>query len=82
MTLPQCPNFLKKGTCPKSDPILLGETDGGGRYYSFGCRTCRCTWALSKEWGTQETRYQAAIQHAREQGELERRKRLDRKWFI
>ena len=50
MDLPICPKNLR-GHCAKSDVVCLSEADGGGGYYTFGCRTCRTGFALSNPRG-------------------------------
>jgi hypothetical protein len=46
--IPQCPKFVRGHGCPRSDVVLLSEDDAGGTVYSFGCRTCRTGFAVSK----------------------------------
>jgi hypothetical protein len=80
MTIPPCPKYLR-GHCPKSDPILLSEDDGGGMYYSFGCRVCRCGYAISKPKGKEAARFNRALEGARQQAALERLKDSRKRYF-
>lgn len=65
--IPLCPKFLKGHGCPRSDVVLLSDADAGGTVWSFGCRSCRTGFAVSKP---------AARQRAQIENELARRKSL------
>ncbi len=65
--LPMCPKFARGHGCLRSDVVLLSEDDAGGSVYSFGCRTCRTGFAVSKP---------PAIQRAKFENEIARQKSL------
>jgi hypothetical protein len=60
--IPICPN-ARKGTCERSDPVVLSEDS---EYYQFGCRTCHCGYVVTAPKG---------VARARFTNELERNKR-------
>jgi hypothetical protein len=79
-SLPPCPKFLR-GHCPKSDVILLSEDDAGGMYYSFGCKTCRTGFALSKPTGKAAAQLERALEGARQHRQVERLKDSRKRYF-
>ena len=60
--LPTCPNF-REGKCPKSDLILLGESD---KFYSFYCHSCFLEWAVSKPRTKQAAAYERDLQRVKQ----------------
>lgn len=62
MVIPECPKFKKGGGCPRSDVVCLSESDAGGAYYTFGCRTCRTGFAVSTPRGAAAAAFQRELQ--------------------
>lgn len=60
MELPICPKHLR-GHCAKSDVVCLSESDAGGDYYTFGCRTCRCGFAVSNPRGKAHAQFESEL---------------------
>jgi len=62
--IPECPKF-KRGDCPRSDVVCLSETEVNGDYFAFGCRTCRCGFAVSTPRGVAHAAFVAALNRQR-----------------
>lgn len=45
--LPRCPNNAK-GSCERSEPMVLNETEGD---FTFYCRCCHCIYVRTKPAG-------------------------------
>lgn len=62
MDVPACPNF-KRGTCERSDPVILSEDT---EYYQFGCRTCRCGYVFTAPRGKARAQWELELARRRE----------------
>jgi hypothetical protein len=62
MQTPECPNH-KRGTCERSDPVILAED---AEYYQFGCRTCRCGYVFTAPRGQARARWALEIERRKE----------------
>jgi hypothetical protein len=62
MDAPVCPNH-KKGTCERSDPVILAQDD---EYYQFGCRTCRCGYVFTTPHGKARAQWKLEMDRRRE----------------
>lgn len=79
--IPPCPKFAKGHGCPKSDPVLIADTDSGGTVWSFRCATCGCCYVISKPVGVAAARYNNRIEALRRQQESARRRESKRRIF-
>lgn len=53
----RCPNN-RRGTCPRSDPVILEE---GREHIQIGCKTCRAGYVVTLPEGKRHARYENRI---------------------
>lgn len=56
--LPQCPNFLEKKGCQRSELKLAGENQ---KFYTFFCNCCKLMWVWSKPRERAAARYNVEL---------------------
>lgn len=76
--LPDCPNFVRKRGCSRSDIRLKGE---GPDHYTFQCGTCELIWVVSKPTEVAASKFRVEEEKLRQEA-IRRRQRESRpRWF-
>jgi hypothetical protein len=76
--LPQCPNFVRKRECNKSDIRLLGEQDDA---WTLNCKTCGVIWVVSKPHSVHRAKYRKHEEQLRREAEARRAREKKAKIF-
>lgn len=64
--VPDCPNW-KRGTCERSDPVVLAQD---AEYAQLGCRTCRCGYVITMPKGVARARWTNELKSKQQQYQL------------